>query len=92
MRVVERYSHLNGEEFLLVHRRDLWLEILDVIKSVDATSCRVKRSQEKRKHGRLLYSPIAMNDALARSFKTRNWQQRRQTFWVTADAKVLGNL
>ena len=29
MRIVERYSHLNGEEYLLVHRPNLWQEVLD---------------------------------------------------------------
>ena len=42
MKVVARYSHLNGEEFLLVHRKELWDEILEVIASVDAEACRTK--------------------------------------------------
>ena len=92
MRVVERYSHLNGEEFLLVHHSDLWQEMLDVVESVDAEACRVKKSQEKTRSGRLLYSPIAMNKALAAGFEAKGWQQRRQTFWVTADAKLLRHI
>lgn len=27
MRIAARYSHLNGEEYLLVHRPDLWEEV-----------------------------------------------------------------
>lgn len=26
MRIAARYSHLNGEEYLLVHRKQLWEE------------------------------------------------------------------
>lgn len=89
MRIVERYSHLNGEEFLRVHQRALWQEILDVLKSVDAKTCRIKQSREKTKGGRLLYSPIAMNEAMAAGFHQRGWRQRRQTFWVTSDARIL---
>lgn len=89
MRVVERYSHLNGEEFLLVHRPALWAEVLAVIESVDAEACRTKVSREKRLEGKLLYSPVDMNRAMARGFKARDWAERRQNFWVTADARIL---
>lgn len=89
MRIVERYSHLNGEEFLLVHRPELWAEVLAVIESVDAEACRTKVSREKRLAGKLLYSPVDMNSAMARGFKERGWAERRQNFWVTADARIL---
>ena len=31
MRIGAKYSHLNGEEYLLVHRPALWQEVQDVI-------------------------------------------------------------
>ncbi len=31
MKIAARYSHLNGEEYLIVHRKELWDEVLDVI-------------------------------------------------------------
>ena len=31
MEIKARYSHLNGEEYLLVHRKHLWEEVQDVI-------------------------------------------------------------
>ena len=34
MRILARYSHLNGEEYLLVHRRKLWDEAQAVIAEV----------------------------------------------------------
>jgi hypothetical protein len=36
MKIVEKYSHLNGLEYLLVHKPELWNEIENVIKTVDA--------------------------------------------------------
>ena len=45
MRIVETYSHLNGLEFLLVHKPALWEEIQDVIATVDAEKCRTKVSK-----------------------------------------------
>ena len=89
MRVVAQYSHLNGKEFLIVHHGDLLQEIEEVITSVDAEACRTKMSREKTRAGRLLYSPVAMNKAMAGGFKKRGWEQRRQEFWVTADARIV---
>ena len=64
MRVVEHYSHLNGLEYLMVHKPHLWQEILDVINSVDATQFKTKVSQEKTMKGKLLYAPKEMNKAM----------------------------
>jgi hypothetical protein len=47
MKIVETYSHLNGLEFLLVHKPDIWAEIQRVISSVHAEKCRTKVSKEK---------------------------------------------
>ena len=89
MRIGARYSHLNGEEFLIVHRKALWEEVLAVVESVDAESCRTKVSRERTKAGDLLYSPVDMNKAMETGFKARGWEQRRQSFWVTADAGIV---
>ncbi len=57
MRIVERYSHMNGEEFLLVHSPDLWQEIKDVITDVDAEACKTIVSRERNRVREMLYSP-----------------------------------
>ena len=54
MQIKALYSHLNGEEFLLVHRQQLWDEIKQVIEQVDAEACKTKVSREKTRHGKLL--------------------------------------
>lgn len=54
MKIAETYSHLNGLEFLLVHKPDLWENIQSVIAEVDANNCRTKVSKEKTMKGRLL--------------------------------------
>ena len=68
MKIVETYSHLNGLEFLLVHKPALWEEIQDVVAQVHAETCRTKLSQEKTKKGKILYSPIEMNKAFKNFF------------------------
>jgi hypothetical protein len=90
MKIAATYSHLNGLEFLLVHHPERWKEIQSVIGSVDAEKCRTKASKEKRKIALgLLYSPIAMNDAVKAGFKTRRWGEKRTSYWVTEDARLI---
>ena len=45
MKFAETYSHLNGLEFLLVHKPNLWKETQAVIATVDAEKCRTKVSK-----------------------------------------------
>ena len=73
---------------MYVHHKGLLEEIEEVIGSVDAEACRTKLSREKTRLGRLLYSPVDMNKAMTEGFKDRQWVQRRQEFWVTADARI----
>lgn len=61
MKIVETYSHLNGLEFLLVHKPMLWKELTAVIESIDAKACKTKISKEKTMKGKELYSPVVMN-------------------------------
>ena len=79
MRIGARYSHLNGEEYLLVHRGALWNEIQEVIAEVDATACRTKVSREKTMRGRLLYSPSDMNKAFKQRLQARGWSGRSES-------------
>ena len=44
MKIIETYSHLNGLEFLLVHKPKLWIEIQNVIALVDAQVRKTKVS------------------------------------------------
>lgn len=89
MRIVERYSHLNGEEFLLVHKPDLLREIEDVILAVDAESCRTKVSRERNRVGEMLYSPEDMNKAFSGGFREKGWNQERRSFYVTSDRNLM---
>lgn len=89
MRIVKTYSHLNGLEYLLVHKKKLWSEIKTVIAAVDAEACRTKVSQEVRMKGQLKYSPIDMNNSFERLLKARAWEESRVTYWVTGDEKLI---
>ena len=89
MRIVETYSHLNGLEFLLVHKPPLWKEIQDVISRTDAGKCRTKISKEIRTKDQLLYSPVGMNKAIRSGFDRYKWEERRISYWVTSDTKLI---
>lgn len=89
MKIVTYYSHLNGLEYLLVHKPALWSEIEDVIQTLDAATCLTKVSKEKRTRDKLLYSPIDLNAATRESFKRHGWSERRTSYWVTSDAQLI---
>ena len=89
MKIVEFYSHLNGWEFLKVHKPHLWDEITAVIEGVDAEKCKTKVSQEKRTRGKLLYSPRALNQEFKHFLISKGWRESRVSYWVTSDAKLI---
>lgn len=89
MKIAATYSHLNGLEFLLVHRPKLWAEIKRVVAAVDATACRTKVSKEKRTLDKLLFSPIDMNAAFKSSLRGMGWSESRVSYWVTRNEKLI---
>ncbi|MDR1588863.1 MAG: hypothetical protein LBS51_01580 [Oscillospiraceae bacterium] len=89
MKIVEKYSHLNGLEYLLVHKPELWNGIENVINTVDAEKCKTKISKEKTRRGALLYSPVEMNTSFKRELAKHNWEESRVSYWVTKDEKLI---
>jgi len=89
MKVVETYSHLNGLEFLIVHKPKLWKEIKNVVLAVDAENCKTKVSKEKTMKGKLLYSPIDMNSAFSKLLRANKWEESRVSYWVTKNEKLI---
>jgi hypothetical protein len=89
MKIAETYSHLNGVEFLLVHKRKLWTEIKSVIEKVDAEACKTKESKERGMEGELKYAPIEMNEQFCKLLRKLGWKESRVTYWVTKDQKLI---
>lgn len=90
MRIVEVYSHLNGREHILVHKKKLWKEVESVIKAIDAEACRTKVSKESRKATKgLPYSPIELNRAFKSQLDSLGWKERKVSYWVTSDAELI---
>ena len=89
MKICETYSHLNGLEYLIVHKPHLWQEIQEVIITVDAEACKTKKSKEKRMVGKLLYSPVDMNANFKQLLVKAGWEESRVSYWVTKDEKLI---
>lgn len=88
MRIIQSYSHLNGLEFLLVHKKSLWQELCTIIEKVDASQTLTKISSEKTKQGRLLYSPSELNKLFKVEFEKLNWQEMRTFYYVNEDLQT----
>lgn len=82
MKIAKKYSHLNGEEWLLVHEKDTYQEIIDVIHAIDAEKCRTKISKEKQMKGRSLFSPKALNAEFDKPFSALGWESVRYTYYI----------
>lgn len=85
MKISQKYSHLNGEEYLIVHHKSLYKEIEEVIANIDANSFMTKTSKEKTMRGKLLYSPIALNKEFVKHFRAKSWRESRYKYYITTD-------
>ena len=72
----------------MVHLPELWGEIKEVINTVDAEACKTKKSKERAKIGRLLYSPIDMNKEFKKLLEFKGWEESRTQYYVTANVKL----
>jgi hypothetical protein len=64
MRVLARYSFAGGAKYIKSNFAELLSEVEEAIGKVDATACLTKESKEKTMVGKMLYSPVALNDNL----------------------------
>ena len=89
MKIAKKHSHLNGEEYLLVHHKKLYNQIKKVIKAIDANKFKTKISKEKRKKGNFLISPIDLNKAFNQEFNQIGWSESRYNYYITLDRTLM---
>lgn len=89
MKIAQKYSHLNGEEYLIVHQNDLYKEIKEVIANISADDFKNKISKEKTKIGNSLYSPKELNVEFNRHFDDRNWSESRYSYYITLNRELM---
>lgn len=89
MRIAQKYSHLNGEEYLIVHHNELYKEIISVVESINADDFKTKVSKEKTKKGNKLFSPIDLNTAFDRAFQKLDWNESRYSYYITLKRELM---
>ena len=93
MKIVETYSHLNGEEYLIARQPAIYDEIKKVIAAVDAATCKTKISKEKTMKGKRLFKPSAINKCFDAEFsKLNGWQSTKYSYCVTTDRSLMEKL
>lgn len=88
MKIGQVYSHLNGLEFLLVHKRDLWEEIQNAVWNVDAGKAFDNTSRKKTMVGRCRYSPSRLNVLFQQEFSYHGWHEMRTPYFVNEDLQT----
>ncbi|MBR1579694.1 MAG: hypothetical protein IJ668_04270 [Selenomonadaceae bacterium] len=88
MRINQLYSHLNGLEYLIVHKKYILAEIESVIHSVDASLAFKKISKEKDKVGETIYAPKILNKLFEQEFETFGWRELRTHYYVNEDLQT----
>lgn len=88
MKIRQTYSHLNGLEFLMVHKPELWAEVQSAIWNVDAGKAFSKISREKTMVGRKLYSPSTLNLLFKYEFSNSGWHEMRTPYFVSEDLQT----
>lgn len=81
MKKIYEYSHLGGSEILQVRYPEIDRQINEVISIVNAN--RTKLSYEKTKQGKMLYSPIDMNDQFKKEFNQRGFSEIRDVYTIS---------
>lgn len=89
MKIAKKYSHLNGEEYLIVHYPKLYKEIKAIIKSINADDFRTKISKEKTKKGNKLFSPKDLNTEFDREFQSFGWSESRYSYYITLNRELM---
>ena len=89
MKIGAKYSHLNGEEYLLVHHKKEYKELLSVIKAIDASTHKTKISKEKTMMGKSLYSPDSINKDFKARLGALGWNESRRNFYVSDKYNVV---
>ena len=84
MKIAKTYSHLNGLEHLLVHKKKLWSDIESAIGAVEFDACRFVRSAKLSAQSQPQYSALYLNRRLGEILRARHWQSRQITHWVTS--------
>jgi hypothetical protein len=89
MKLAKKYSHLNGEEYLLVHNDNLYSEIKEIIELINANDLKTKISKEKTMKGKKLFSPKEINKVFHENFSSKSWKESRYQYYITLNRDLM---
>lgn len=89
MKISETYSHINGLEFVLVHRPNVWHEVENVVATIDAETCKYVAVGNKTSQGRDLYSSKDMDRQFRELLRSKGWKKGITGHWVTSNEKFM---
>jgi len=93
MKIIAKYSHLNGFEWLEHHHPNFWSEISSALGAVDANLCKTKVSKEKNMMGQLKFAPNEMNKCIKTELTLRGWHNpERYKFVLNKDADLTSKM
>lgn len=81
------YNHLNGMEYLLVHKKQQWDELMFAIESINANNF-TKLSKDKTRKDEEIYSQTAINNEFKRILTAKGWGEMRTPYYVTSDIET----
>lgn len=87
MKIANMYNHLNGYEYMLVHRKQLWEEIENAIHSINANDF-IKYSKDKAKLGKPLYDQKNINKQFEKILFPLGWASVKTPYYVTGDIET----
>lgn len=90
MKIVYEYSHLNGLEYLMVHKGSLLNEVRSAVGKIDANQ-HTKTSKEKTKMGKALYDQKAINKAFEDVLFPLGWKSVTTQYYVADDIDTIRN-
>ena len=76
----------------MVHHKDEYQEIMDVISQIDANAHRTKVSDESGRKGDLIFSPSSLNTDFKQRFQLLGWNERRRDFYVSTDIDIVNKI
>lgn len=77
MKIAAQYSFNNGLEEINSRFANLLSEIKYCIGNIDASEARTKISEEKTKLGRVLYSPVQLNEFFKKELYPNGWMNQK---------------
>ena len=90
MQILGIYSFNKGKEIIERVHPELLADIQQIIFSVDASKCKIKKSEEKTMKGKLLFSPVKLNEAFKSKFKEAGWKTVRVKCDYSRDYYITG--